>query len=352
MSEPEAPHAPPPWQPDLPKLGGAIGDAPEDFEVEEVPLYAASGEGSHYYLWVEKRELNTRDVVGLFADLGGVDEGEIGTAGMKDRNAVTRQWISLPESATNPESWQLPSSVRILEVTRHTNKLRTGHLLGNRFWLTLHGCEADWQARWEALSRALARYGCFNYFGPQRFGNHGQNLGRARFWLKKGAKGRGFQPRLYASVLQSEVFNRYLSARREIGFERPLPGEVVRLANTGKHFRVSDVDAEQERWATHDILPTGPMPGPKMLAAEGQAGSLEQAQISALGLDSPPRAFTKLAPGTRRDLLIFPEQVSLEATGDTLRLSFGLPSGSYATELVSALTGAVARPTRDRDHVA
>ncbi|MEZ4369817.1 MAG: tRNA pseudouridine(13) synthase TruD [Polyangiaceae bacterium] len=351
MSENDAPHAPPPWQPDLQKLGGVIGEAPEDFVVEEVPLYTASGAGSHWYLWVEKRELNTREVVRLFAEAGNTDEAEIGTAGLKDKNAVTRQWVSVPESAKAPDTWQLPDSVRILEVTRHTNKLRTGHLLGNRFSLRLHGCDPGWQNRWTALSEALTTHGYFNYFGPQRFGLHGQNLGRAKFWLKKGAKGRGFQPRLYASVLQSEAFNRYLSARREVGFERALLGEVVRLANTGKHFRVTDVAAERERWETKDILPTGPMAGPKMVAADAEAGDLEQQAIQELGLDSPPRAFVKLAPGTRRDLLVFPENVSLEADGDALRLSFALPSGSYATELVSALTGAAARPTKDRDIV-
>ncbi|MCA9643848.1 MAG: tRNA pseudouridine(13) synthase TruD [Polyangiaceae bacterium] len=351
MSETDAPHSPPAWQPELPKLGGVIGEAPEDFEVEEVPLYAASGAGSHWYLWVEKRGLNTREVVRLFAEAGGVDEGEIGTAGLKDKNAVTRQWVSVPESAKAPETWQLPDGVRILEVTRHTNKLRTGHLLGNRFQLRLLGCDPDWQGRWGALSAALGSHGYFNYFGPQRFGINGQNLGRALFWLKKGAKGRGFQPRLYASVLQSEAFNRYLSARREVGFEQALLGEVVRLANTGKHFRVADVEAERERWETKDILPTGPMAGPKMVAADAAAGELEQQAITALRLDSPPRAFVKLAPGTRRDLLVFPENVSLELDGDALRLSFGLPSGCYATELVSALTGAMARPSPHRDAV-
>ncbi len=349
MSDADLPHTPPAWQADLPKLGGSIGDAADDFEVEEIPLYAASGEGSHRYLWVEKRELNTRDVVRLIADAGGVDESEIGSAGLKDRNAVTRQWISVPESASAPDQWRLPDGVRILEVTSHTNKLRTGHLLGNRFRLKLYGCEPDWAQRWSALSSALDRHGCFNYFGLQRFGIQGQNLGRARFWLRKGARGRGFQPRLYASVLQSEAFNRYLTARREVGFEQPLLGEIVRLANTGKHFRVQDVEAERQRWETHDVLPTGPMAGPKMLQAESDAGALEQAQIAALGLDAPPRAFVKLAPGTRRDLLLFPKQVTLEAQGEALLLSFELPSGSYATELVSALTGAPARPTRDRD---
>ncbi|MCA9631857.1 MAG: tRNA pseudouridine(13) synthase TruD, partial [Myxococcales bacterium] len=254
-----------------------------------------------------------------------------------------------PDSAKPPDTWQLPAQAQILEVTRHTNKLRTGHLLGNRFSLRLQGCVPDWEVRWAALSQAVERQGVFNYFGPQRFGNHGQNLGRARFWLKRGARGRGFQPRLYASVLQSEVFNRYLTSRREAGLERPLAGEIVRLANTGKHFRIQTVESELERWETHDILPTGPMTGPKMLQADDQAGELERSATAALGLDSLPRPFAKLAPGTRRDLLLFPEQLRLEADGDALRLSFGLPSGSYATELVSALTGAEARPTQERE---
>lgn len=335
------PHVPAAWQPELPKLGGALGEAAEDFEVDELPLYEPSGAGAHWYLWVEKRGMNTRDVVLRLAAAAGVPDQEIGSAGLKDRHAITRQWISVPVQATEPSSWQLPAEVKILTVTKHTNKLRTGHLLGNRFKVRLVGCHADWQQRWPALQAALSQHGFYNYFGLQRFGAFGQNLGRAQFWIKRGAKGRGFQPRLYASVLQSEAFNRYLSRRRELGFEAPLLGEVVRLEGTGKHFRIDDVN--DPRWSARDVHPTGPMAGPKMLAASDAALELERRVIAELGLDDTPRAFAKLAPGTRRDLLVFPQDLQLEADADAARLSFSLPSGSYATELISALTGAQAR---------
>lgn len=335
------PHTPEPWQPELPKLGGALGEAPEDFEVDELPLYEPSGAGGHWYLWVEKRDMNTRDVVLRLAAAAGVPDQEIGCAGLKDRHAITRQWISVPVQSSEPSSWQLPAEVKLLTVTKHTNKLRTGHLLGNRFKVRLLGCEVDWQQRWPALNSALSAHGFYNYFGLQRFGAFGQNLGRAQFWLKRGAKGRGFQPRLYASVLQSEVFNRYLSRRRELGFDSPLLGEVVRLEGTGKHFRIDDV--ADPRWAARDLHPTGPMAGPKMLQASDAALELETELIAELGLEHTPRPFAKLAPGTRRDLLVFPQDLRLEADGAAARLSFSLPSGSYATELISALTGARAR---------
>lgn len=350
MSDLIIPTRPPVWCPDLPKLGGHLGEAPEDFEVEEVPLYQPSGEGAHRYLWVEKRGHNTRDVVRQLAKVAGVPEQEVGAAGLKDRHAVTRQWISLPARAAQGEApasaleWPLPSGLKILKETLHGNKLRTGHLLANRFWLRLIGCEPDAEARAVALLEAARREGTFNSFGAQRFGRGGMNLTHALTWLRRGAGWRGFQPKLYASVLQAEVFNRYLAARYARGLEAPLRGEVVRLHGAGKHFRVDNVEAERPRWEKRDLHPTGPMPGPKALFAEHEALELERAAAAGI-LEELPRAFAKLAPGTRRDLMVYPEDLELvpEPERGSFRLSFTLPSGSYATELVEALTGSPAR---------
>src|SRR5215510_8181947 len=129
--------------------------SPDTFVVEEVPAYEPSGEGEHTFLWIEKRGLTTIDAVKKLARLLGVDGRDVGYAGLKDRNAVTRQWISVPR--LEPErALQLDEpDLRVLEARRHGNKLRTGHLRGNRFEVVVTvaaGAEGELSARLAALA--------------------------------------------------------------------------------------------------------------------------------------------------------------------------------------------------------
>src|SRR5215469_10508267 len=91
------PFAPPPLlTADLPGVGGRIKTMPEDFEVEEVPAYQPAGQGDFLYLWVEKRGLGAEFFIRQVARRLDVAPGEVGAAGLKDRHAVTRQWLSVP----------------------------------------------------------------------------------------------------------------------------------------------------------------------------------------------------------------------------------------------------------------
>lgn len=331
---------------DLPSTGGAIGPDPDDFQVDEVPLYVASGSGEHLYVRIEKRDLTTRDAVHRIALASGIRERDIGTAGMKDKHAVTRQWISLPARDARPvEGWALGDGLAVLEVSRHGNKLRTGHLRGNRFTIRLAGVLPDAEVRARAILDAVEASGLANYFGTQRFGRDGDNVASALAWLDAeiaGHRAPPFQRKLYPSVLQAEVFNRYAISRIAEGLSLPLSGEVVRLQGTGSHFVVDDPGGELPRWKARDILPTGPMIGPKMRSATGAAHALEERAAETLRLDADRRAgLGRFADGTRRDLLVWPEDVSLSSpSSSSLEVSFFLPSGSYATELVRELTGA------------
>src|SRR6478735_5659507 len=118
---------------DIPGIGGRIKVEPEDFEVEEVPAYAASGAGDFLYLWIEKRDMGAKFFQGHLARRLNIPEGEIGTAGLKDRRAVTRQWVSVPLRAEAHLASIDGDGVKLLDVQRHVNKLRAGHLRGNRF---------------------------------------------------------------------------------------------------------------------------------------------------------------------------------------------------------------------------
>ena len=337
------PFEPPVGFSECPPCGGRLAQEPEDFQVDEVPLYPFCGEGEHLMVRLRKRDLTTQQMVRHVAQQAGVGAREIGVAGMKDKHAVTSQWLSLPaRGARDPESWQLPREIQLLEVARHSNKLRTGHVRGNHFRIRLTGVRDVKAAR--AIAQALGERGMPNYFGAQRFGVGLQNLNEALAFLqaKPGRKSQRFTDKLYPSVVQAEIFNRYVALRLEAGAEQLLPGEVVRLSGSSRVFLVTDPEREQPRLRDRDIFLTGPIWGPKMREAEHAARALELQSIAALGLgEEVLQRLAKLVPGTRRDLLVFPEQFDLRAgeVPDELVVSFFLPAGSYATEVLRQFTG-------------
>lgn len=169
---------------DIPGTGGEIKLRDTDFVVEEIPLYEAGGNGSHTYAFIEKQGIGTREALGRIARALDVPARNIGSAGLKDARAVTRQWISVEHvGRERVEKLSIPN-VNILQVTRHTNKLKPGHLAGNRFVVRLRKptVPAEEAARTaEQVFSILAQKGLPNYFGPQRFGNRNDNhlLGQA-----------------------------------------------------------------------------------------------------------------------------------------------------------------------------
>lgn len=341
MTDASIPHVPPFWTSALPGVGGRIGPREDDFVVEEIPAYAPSGSGEHWYVRVQKRGQNTRDAALALARAARVSERDIGYAGMKDKHAVTTQWFSLPGSAAPPDTWSLPEGLCLLEVSRHANKLRTGHLRGNRFRIALVETTALEGAR--ALLDHLSRRGLPNYFGPQRFGQEGRNLAEALAWLRGETRlprsRERFLTKLYPSVVQAEVFNRYVTRRLSLGSDALIAGEVVRIEGSSAHFVVEDVERETPRHSAGEIRLTGPLPGPKLRRGAGRALELEQEAAREAGVgETELDALAPHAPGTRRDVLVFPTAVSVEAVADRLVLGFELPAGSYATEVVRELS--------------
>jgi len=331
--------------PDLPALGGQIGPEPEDFVVDEQPLYAAAGQGDHWYVRLGKRERTTADLKRAVAQAASVPEREIGHAGLKDKHAVTSQWLSVPvPRSTPPSEWQLPEPYRLLEVTRHGNKLRIGHLEGNRFRIRLVGLQPSALSVATVLCQRIAEQGIGNYFGSQRFGLAQRNLETALTLLERRRLGprAGQRGKFLASVIQSEIFNRYLILRSELGRQRLLAGDVVRLQGSRAVFVVADPEREAPRLAAGDIHLTGPLVGPKMKASEGEPLELERAALASVGVDEDGlRELGRSAPGTRRDLVLRPEGLTwqLEGAGPgSLVVEFGLPSGAYASLVIRALT--------------
>ncbi len=173
---------------DLPGVSGRLKETPEDFLVEEIPAYEPSGEGEHLFLWIEKRDVAADQLVRHLARSLEVSRDDIGVAGLKDKRGVTRQFVSVPARAADRLEAANAEEVHVLSATRHTNKLRTGHLKGNRFSILLRTDSAP-----ESLDAAqhiverLKQLGVPNYYGEQRFGTGGETavLG---FDLLRGSK--------------------------------------------------------------------------------------------------------------------------------------------------------------------
>ncbi|NND66300.1 MAG: tRNA pseudouridine(13) synthase TruD, partial [Halioglobus sp.] len=257
---------------------------PEDFLVEEQLGFASDGEGEHALLLLEKRGRNTQDIARALAGLAAVPERDIGFCGLKDRNAVTRQWFSVGLAGSVEPDWSVLESgadLRVLEVSRHRKKLRRGVHRNNRFTLVLR----DWSGNAAAQSARLQRVrdeGVPNYFGEQRFGREGHTLERALAWMGAGGRLRRAQRSLYLSALRAHIFNALLAARLAAGNWLGMEAHAIAmLAGSRSFFRVEEVDDDLlRRVAEGDLHPGLPLWG----RAKPDGASLQlPAELVALG---------------------------------------------------------------------
>jgi tRNA pseudouridine13 synthase len=328
---------------DLPGIGGRIKQQPDDFIVEEIAAYEPCGEGEHLFLWVEKRDVSGEDLLRHVARCLAIASRDIGMAGVKDRRAVTRQWISVPARYEPSVAQVATDRIGILQAKRHGNKLRTGHLRGNRFSIRIRDVTQDAADRAARVAAIINRLGFPNYYGPQRFGHERQTLQLGRDLISGKASPRSipaprrrFLLRMSLSAVQSALFNEVLAARLVKGcLHTVLAGDVMQVAASGGLFVVDDQAAEQRRSDARETVVTGPIIGPKMIAPQGDAGELERAVFAAWDLSAGDFSrFPKLTSGTRRPLIAWPGSLRIHAEDKDLRIDLELTSGSYATSLL------------------
>ncbi len=327
-------------------ITGVIKDRPDDFVVEEIPAYTPSGEGEHLYVRFEKVGLDTEHAVKRIASALGVRDTP-GWAGLKDRHARTTQWASFQRGDREAALALSLEGIRVLEAGLHGNKLRTGHLRGNRFVLRLRGADASREADARAVLEALSRSGVPAFFGEQRFGRGGATLTRGREWIVgSGRPPRApFERKLQVSAVQSAVFNDLLVERiRTGGLASIVEGDLCRKEDTGGMFVATDLEDARARAERFELSATGPMLGAEMRWPEGEARALEEAAMARAGLDAEKlERFRRAGEGTRRPYRFRMSEPSVSSDADGLVLSFILPAGAYATIVLRELT---------RDHAA
>ncbi len=382
----------------LPGTGGTLRMEPADFFVEEIPLYEACGEGAHLYLSIEKSGITTFELLRQLARALNCPERDIGYAGLKDARAVTRQTVSVPLRRPQDVAGLELRGARILAARCHHNKLRLGHLAGNRFRIRIQRPVAEALSRAEAILAVLQQSGVPNRFGDQRYGVLGNShrIGRALLsgdfagaareivgdpaeilhpdWRAAALAYRagdlqtalarlprhchpeqrllealhaGRSPhqavlvlprkllRLYLSAYQSSLFDRLVDLR--LAALRELwPGDLAWKHVNGASFEVLDAAVEQPRADAFEISPTAPLFGCKVRLAGGQAGQLERRLLDEEGLTLEAFRLSGglTMDGERRPLRVPLAEVTTAADGDDLLLAFRLPRGSFATAVL------------------
>lgn len=345
---------PSPWG--EPVASARLKVSPEDFVVEEVLGFETSEEaGEHLWLWVEKRGLNTDQVAAELAARLGLDKAAVSYSGLKDRQALTRQWFSVHwhgdgrwqqggdwQDVPGRDPAQASGRYRVLAQRRAARKLRRGTHAANRFEITLRdvtGTSADIEAR----LHEFAREGVANYFGAQRFGHGGRNIAQGLNLLADRRAGRrrrrDNRESLWISALRSALFNQVLAERvRQGNWNQCLPGDVLQLDGRGSLFSPDPDDAGwPPRLRSGDLHVTGPLPGDgqpvvSAVVADLEAGVLAPwqaicADLAALRVPAQRRALRLRVRDLRWH---WPEPA-------VLRLDFTLTAGAFATSVLQSL---------------
>ena len=335
--------------------------SPRDFTVEEIPLYDFSGEGEHLVLKVRKKEMTTWEMLDAISNHVGIRRRDIGYAGLKDKHAMTMQYISLPAKLEERIGTFAHEKIKILETTRHNNKIRVGHLKGNRFEIRLKKVLGVQKDKLDSVLKWIKANGVPNYFGNQRFGTNGNNWEDGKKLLEGTLKMRDRKTREFLmGSYQSYLFNKWLAKRMEINlllqefseaeteklmqlpqgalsgtkaqpnFYKLLEGELMMHYPYGKLFAAEDTAKEAARFATKDTAPTGLIPGTKTRRAKGNAGIIEQM------FDEPVKLY-----GARRYAWVQVTEIEKRYIAEKAHyeLGFALPKGSYATNVLDVLRG-------------
>jgi len=328
-----------PYAHGVPQSTAQFKSTPEDFQVHEFFNESFSGEGEHILLKIEKRGFNTEEVIRSLARLINKSPKLISYAGLKDKQALTTQWLSVHapgEEIPGIEQLSAPGW-RILESTRHNKKLKPGFLAGNQFIIRLQDLSEpeDFKQR----IQRIVDFGVPNYFGEQRFGRGAANLSRAEEVLVQGRKIKDkFLRGLYYSAARSWLFNLILAKRVGDGtWNTLISGDVLQLNGSNSIFVAEKIDETlMQRIKDKDLSPASPLPGRSKNKVQDQAAELIQSiytqwQPWILGLEQQG-----LEEAWRANILHV-EQLTYELDAHSGTLSFSLPAGAYATTILREL---------------
>ncbi len=322
-----------------PAVNGTFKASAEDFKVDEVLGFELSGEGEHQFLRIEKQGLNTEELIKRLARSLGKPAKCISYAGLKDRQAITTQWLSVhvPGEVIPDVDVLQGDGWRVIESDRHLKKLKTGALAGNKFTLVLRDI-TDRDAL-ESRLETVRSSGVPNYFGPQRFGHNNQNLERAEAVLLKGLRIKDrFLRGIYYSAARSFLFNRILSARvAQHTWDKAVSGDVMQLAGKNSIFPVGIPDETiHARVAAHDLSPASVLWGRGDERASLDALAVQQEALHGFEPWCKSLEEQGLERAYRAHILCV-NDMAWAWDNENLLLSFELTAGAYATSVLREL---------------
>jgi tRNA pseudouridine13 synthase len=338
-----------------------FNSSPRDFTVEEIPLYEFTGEGEHLILQVRKKEMTTWEMLDAISNHVGIRRRDIGYAGLKDKHAMTIQYISVMAIHEEKLKAFMHEKIKILNMVRHNNKIRVGHLKGNRFKIRLKKVLGVQKDKLDSVLEWIKANGVPNYFGNQRFGTDGNNWEDGKKLLEGKLKIRDRKTKEFLmGAYQSYLFNAWLSKRMELSlllsdfseaeteqllklpegalkgtkaqphFFKLVEGDVMMHYPYGRLFHVEDLQEEAKRFESKDIAPAGLLPGKKTKKAQGTAGLIEAPYAEEINMT-----------GARRYAWIQVTEIKSKYIEEKAHyeLSFTLPKGCYATNVLDVLRG-------------
>lgn len=327
----------------------------ERFFVEEIPLFKFTGTGNYLILKIKKTDMSTWKLITVLAKATGLQERDIGYAGLKDKNATTIQYISLPKKYEKELNKNLTTErIEILERTYNKTPIKIGQLKGNRFSIVLHDISESDAKFFNTTAKKMQVDGIPNYYGYQRFGEDSRSYLQGKEIAHSGKRLKGSKEKLLVSSYQSYLYNNWLASRVNIStiirdfnvkeaakklqypdgliqvlreqpqFFKLFLGDIVMPYPYGKPDLLKELKRSAEAFKVRKISPTGLLCGSNALRAKSDAYHLEEAY------DDTELSSLK---GDRRFAWIWPQNVETQYDNQSkmLTVEFYLPKGSYAT---------------------
>ena len=327
----------------------------ERFFVEEIPLYTPSNSGNFLILKIKKTDMSTWKLISVLSKATGLQERDIGYAGLKDKNATTIQYISIPKQAEKELNKNLTTErVEILDCLYNKAPIKVGHLKGNRFSIILQDINEKDAKFFTTTAKKMQKVGIPNYYGYQRFGEDARSYLQGKEIAHSGKRLKGSKEKLLVSAYQSYLYNKWLGERVKLSTiiasnsvvqaakKLQYPEELVKvLAKQPQFFKlflgdllmpypygklsyVKDMHQSAQAFSQEKLSPTGLLCGANVDRAKSDAYYLEE-----------PYDDTELNAlrGDRRFAWIWPKEVETSYIAETksLTVDFYLPKGSYAT---------------------
>ena len=363
-----------------------IKSKPKDFVVEEVLWeWVPSWKWDFLYIFFEKENLTTMEIVDNLTKNFHLQRDEIGIAWLKDKAWITKQWISISQRSLNKIWWEelfiqtLWKKVRILKKSYNESWLKVASNQWNRFEIHLRARQnisKEIKSQVDNNVQKIIEKWFPNCFGMQRFGKWKKNFYEAKDRLKQLAKEFNEKWKLKESDLPyhlrfllqaypSMYFNEYVLNRWEkwlfllqwdILVDRfnsnwvktvvydsqniyPFDYQKLKKEKSELNFFEPNISDECNIFDTNKRFPTWPMLWWNLLLPlEWTKARVRDNQLLQLAeFDEWMQQVCKIynLRWVRRVLFIKVPDLKFEWDNDDIKLQFFLPTGSYATTLVS-----------------